>query len=482
MKGTFGIPCFQWVGILCGFWLVMSANSAQAEYLDRLLILDLLRSSQFEELEQKLVRQERLYKQKKIPEEHMATAYSSFANSDPELEIRLNEWVGKRKLAGIAYLARGIYYCNLGWTTRGARFISETPQDRVRGMKQYFALARKDLEEAIRIKPNLGIAYKYMISIAMSRGDRQGLEQYTFQGLEANPRSFVIRWQYLYSLLPWWSGLSNEESLVRIKQFVKDYVGPKSSDLQPLRGFPDFVKAEILSRWNQKKEAIPYYEKSLSHGQYYLYSHKQGSNYYYMGRYVEAYQKFTQALSARPQVAATHKFRGKTLAKLGKNKEALKEFNTALQLDTHDPDTLVELSYVLTAEERYQEAIDFLKKGLIYGAHDEYVVEKLGRVYLYELHQPAQGLKYLKRATELDSKSKTYWYNYALALYRLNDCRAVPAFHQYQTRCHAGGKCAENNIAGAKGGIKSLLWNMGCWSQIPASSVLKEVFGYMFPF
>ena len=131
MKGTFGIPCFQWVGILCGFWLVMSANSAQAEYLDRLLILDLLRSSQFEELEQKLVRQERLYKQKKIPEEHMAAAYYSFANSDPELEIRLNEWVGKWKLAGFAYLARGIYYCNLGWTTRGCIMVKVPPEDAI---------------------------------------------------------------------------------------------------------------------------------------------------------------------------------------------------------------------------------------------------------------------------------------------------------------------------------------------------------------
>ena len=136
---------------------------------------------------------------------------------------------------------------------------------------------------------------------------------------------------------------------------------------------------------------------------------------------------------------------------------------------------------MLVDEGKNQEAIAILERALILGPYDENVVDKLGRVYLYELEQPAQGLEYLKRATELDPTRKKYWYNYGQALYQLNNCQAVPALQQYQARCEDGGKCSKKNREWSKDVVKYLTWQQGCWKQNPASSTLKEVLRAMFP-
>ena len=87
-EGTFGNSFVQWIALLCGLWILMSSSVAQAEFLDRLSIIDLLRSGQFEKLEQMLAKQENLYQQVKIPEKHVEAAYLSFANSDPDWKLR----------------------------------------------------------------------------------------------------------------------------------------------------------------------------------------------------------------------------------------------------------------------------------------------------------------------------------------------------------------------------------------------------------
>ena len=181
-------------------------------------------------------------------------------------------------------------------------------------------------------------------------------------------------------------------------------------------------------------------------------------------------------------MAVVHQKRANSLAKLGKQKDALEEFQVALRLDSHNPDILTDASYVFVDEGQYHEAIEILGKALKYAAHDEYVVDKLGRVYLYEMHQPANGLEYLKRATELNGEKKKYWYNYGLALYYLNDCQAVHAFHQYQSRCDAGQNCSEKYYKWTKKVTRSLVLGKGCWRQTSVKSILKETVGNIIPF
>ena len=440
---------------------------AQAEFLDRLALLQLLRNNEFSTLEKKLTAQERLYKEGKIPEEHVESAYFSFANSDPSIEENLNEWIEHERIPGLARLARGVYYWNLGWLTRGSQYSSKTPEERFTSMRNFFALAWKDLWIGIHQKPDSAIPYRFILSITMTLGDREGLNDYLHEGLQADPRSFIVRWQYLYSLTPWWSGMSKNESLRVIREFLKDHVRPwiaNTSKLKVLEGFPDFVSAEMLQRKNFDDESITFYEQALQHGEDYYYRYRLGTTLYHLSRYEEAQRVLAKSLKDRPQVADVHEYRGWALSNLGKTDEAVAEFERGLQLDTHSPELLRGLADALVDKKQYQEAVAALTKALVYGAHDEYVVKDLGRVYFYDLNNPAKSLEYFKHAIELNPTRSIHWYNYGAALYKMKDCRAIPALQQYRNRCEAGTSCDEESLEWANKAIPFMVKKQGCSS------------------
>lgn len=459
-------------GIVIWVFLSMVASlqfptPAHAKFLDRLALLNLLRSSEFFTLEKKLTTQEQLYKEGQIPEEHVESAFFSFANSDPKLEEKLNEWIKNEQIPGLAHLARGIYYWKLGWLTRGSKYASKTPEARLTGMRNFFALAWKDLWKSIQQKPDSAIPYRFVLSIAMTLSDRDGLNHYVQKGLEADPKSFAVRWQYLYSLTPWWSGMSKDESLKVIQQFLKDRVRPwiaNTPQLKALEGFPDFVTAEMLQRNNIEDESIAYYEKALNHGGYYYYRYRLGTTLYHLSRYEETLRVLAQSLKDRPQVADVHEYRGWALSYLGKTDEAIAEFEQGLQLDTHSPELLRGLANTLVDKKQYQEAVAFLTRALAYGAHDENVVKDLGRVYSYYLNNPAKSLEYFKYAIELNPTRRIHWYNYGAALYKMKDCRTVPALQQFRIRCKTGASCDEERLKWTDEVISFMVKRHGCSS------------------
>ena len=295
-----------WFGLLVFFF---SPEVVHAEFLDRLELINHLRQGHYQKLEQILTHQERLYQAKKIPEEHVEAAYFAFANSAADLEEKLNEWVARDKTKGTALLARGIYYWNRGWKSRGGAFFSNTPNERVLGMKENFAAAWKDFNLASGQKNHSGIPYAFIINIAMALGDREGINQFTHKGLQADPNSFAVRWKYLYSQTPWWGSLTLKDSLAQTATFLQKEVLPsleQNADLRPLLGFPDYIRAEMLQRNGKREQSIHYYQQALTKGRYYYYAYGQGENLYFLDQHEEALKVLTAALKDRPQVAEVH--------------------------------------------------------------------------------------------------------------------------------------------------------------------------------
>jgi tetratricopeptide (TPR) repeat protein len=267
-----------WFGVLVCFF---SPDVVHAEFLDRLELPNHLRQGHYQQLERIFTRQERLYRAKKFPEEHVEAAYVAFANSAADLEEPLNIWVARGEKSGTAFLARGAYFWQLGWTARGGRYMSETPDERVRGMKGNFALAWQDLKQAAQKKENSGIPYRFLISIAMNFRDEDVIQQFLEKGLQADPRSFGIRWSYLNTFRPWWRGLSNEYSIEAIEKFLAVQVTPfinDNPDLKPLLGYPDYLRGEILKKNNQDEQSLAFYEKALQHDSYYRFIFEMGKS------------------------------------------------------------------------------------------------------------------------------------------------------------------------------------------------------------
>ena len=345
-----------WFGVLVFFF---SPEVVHAKFLDRLELISHLRQGHYQKLEQIFTRQEQQYQAKKIPEGHVEAAYFAFANSAPDLEEKLNEWVAKGDNSGTAHLARGIYYWNIGWTARGGGYMSETQDEQVRGMKEKFALAWQDLKGAAKKKMNSGIPYKFLISIAMNLSDEEVIEQFLEQGLQADPRSFAIRWSYLHTLEPWWSGLSNEDSIREIEYFLSKHVEPligNHPDLKPLLGYSDYLQAEILSRNNQREKALAFFQKALQHGSYNLYRFEWAKALFYLDRDQEALEMIDHALRERPKVSDILHYRARILEDLHQSQAALKQEAEAIQLDELDPDHLRLYAWQLNQQDRIQEA------------------------------------------------------------------------------------------------------------------------------
>ncbi len=312
-----------WTGVLFFFF---APEVVHAEFLDRLELVTLLRQNQFAKLEHILTRQEYQYREKKIPEEHVEAAYYAFANSASDLENNLNDWVARNEQTGTAHLARGVYDWNIGWKSRGYRYMSETADEQVRGMEKNFALAWQDLKGAAQRKRNSGIPYNFLINIAMNLSDKAVINQFLDQGLQADPRSFGIRWSYLQTLRPWWSGLSHAQSLEAIETFLSTYVTPfiyDNPDIKSLLGYPDYLRAEVFYRKDQEEKALPYYRKAQHYGPYFRFSFQAAKALFYLDRNQDALDMIDRAFIDRPQVPDVLHIRAQILKALNQPEAAL---------------------------------------------------------------------------------------------------------------------------------------------------------------
>lgn len=458
--------------ILLGLYLSLSSLPEHAHarpVLDRREFLQLLRQDNLDELEAQLQKYVDDYRAGKISDHIVEQAYYSFGSADPDLESKLNEWIADRPGSYSARIARGLFYMNLGWISRGYAWAQKTADVRFAVMRNYVGLARSDFTAALEINSRFGLAYGSLIQIAMMLGESDEADFLVRKGLEADPRSFVIRRRYLFSLVPWWrinspqpQALSSFESRMRdwrlehgqvevpenIRDFVTEIEGDAADNpaLEPLKGFNDYVIAELLSRQDRREEAIKYYDSALRFGDYWWYHQEQGYNYFRLDRFDDAVKSYTRALEAWPQFPDSLDWRARNLRKLGQFDRAFADWNEALSVDPRNPRILVQKAYALREVKRYQDVLSTLDQATLYGAYDEDIRDARGRILLYELERPADAIDDLRRATKLDPESKRYWYNYGLALYRTKDCKAAEALSTYRRVCIQGAECSKKNM------------------------------------
>ncbi len=332
-------------------------------------------------------------------------------------------------------------------------------------MKDFFSISRENLQLA-SLKKTSGIPYKFLISTATGLGDDEGVDHYLKKGLQADSGSFGVRWEYLYSLTPWWSGQSQQESLEVVDYFLQEKVIPyvkRYPALKPLLGFPDYVRAEMLDRNDDEESAIPYYKATLKHGRYFFYSYSHGQALFYLDRDKEALNILTEALQDRPQVADIHDYRARTLEALKRPEQALTEPAKAIALDELDPSNLHRYAWRLKRHHNLEAAKTALTQALKYGSYDHRILRNLGRLYLEDFNDPNQALPYLKKAAFLRPNKSRYWLNYGWALSRLNNCKAVGILEEYKFRCIASGNCSSSNLEWANRTSQRMIWKEGCW-------------------
>lgn len=437
--------------ILLTFW--PAASAAVEQFPDKLELVGLLRAGNFEELEARLTAYQEGFETGAVPEKTVEIAFASFDIFDPVLESKFALWRLHIPDSYAALLARGIYYHNLGWNSRGTRIAKDTSDERFAEMHDYFSRAVEDLSLAVQLHKELSIAYSHLIDIGKVSSRLIDKDRTLDAGLSAVPTSISIRSKYLQSLVPWWGG-SLSEIRIFIEKMKNDL--PHDQYMKSLEGYYDYIYGRILSRAGERKEAVKYFDNALSYGENSTYRFGKGRNYYDLGHYEKARAEFGKILELYPQNVAALSWRAGTYRLQARYNLALADVETAIQLDPFHPQFLRRRAYLLWKQKRYEEAERDLTNALEYGYFDYNIHYARGHLYLHNLKKYEKAAIDLKRATLLNPESATYWYEYASALYYTLDCDIIAALNTYLRLCGAGQKCKAHGLEFAKTSLAHL--------------------------
>ena len=443
----------QKISRLLLFFLILAlpAETRAEASPDTLELVGLLRDGRFEELEARLTAYQEGFEAGRNSEESVDIAFSSFGIFDPELESKFALWRLRIPESYAALLARGIYYHNLGWNSRGTRYVGDTSEERFAEMDDYFSRVIADLKLAIRMHKKLSIAYGVLINISKVSSDLIDKDRTLEAGLRAVPNSISIRFKYLESLVPWWGG-----SLTEIWLFLEriDNDSPHDQKMKPLGGFYDYIYGKMLDREGEHKEAVKYFDKALSYGEHSAYRFGKGKNYYNLRHYDKARAEFEKILKRYPQSLDALGWRAGTYRNQTRYDLALADVEMAIRLSPFAPGFLRRRAYLLRREKRYEEAERDLTNALVYGYYDERNHYARGYLYLHKLKNYEKAVIDLKRATLLAPDSAKYWYEYASALYYTLDCDIIAALSTYLRLCAAGQKCKAHGLKFAKSSLE----------------------------
>lgn len=429
-------------------------KNGPGDFPDNLELLALLREKKFDALEARLVAYQKGYEDGTGPEKYVGHAFTAFANSDPALQAKLDQWVLMMPKSYAAPLARGIYHWRLGWVSRQYALSRKTSRQRFKAMRIQFTRAGADLTAAIHLNKKLSIGYGFLISIANTTSNRKAMDKFLRRGLEANPGSMAIRSRYLFSLQPKWGG-SMKEIYAFIEKTNSDL--EKRSAERVFDWYPFYVAADMLNSSKKRRETIEIFNKALQIRNNSLLFYSRGRNFYFLKEYDKALADFNRALELVPQDSDTLKARAWLYHDQGRHHQALVDWNLALKLDAMEPNYLLGRSQTLRKLHFYNEALKDLDMGLIYGVDDDRLWNERGHLYLYAFKNPKKAIPDFDRAIELNPSDRPdHWLHLGTALFMSHDCKFADTFTAYRRLCESGKACKQKNLDWANQMVRDL--------------------------
>ncbi len=414
-----------------------------AVFPDRLQILALLENDQLDALEELLLSFQSEYEQGTGDERMIAYILETLANSNPEYEAVLNDWVVSHSGKYVPRLVRAYYYYGVAWSWRGHRDRKDTSLIRLEKMTDFLQLAAGDITRATQLKPQLSAADALSLKILMMLDGGEYIKQTLQEALDISPASYLVRSSYLWSLRPEWDGQPDE-----LMRFMKETgtMLRKYPQLRPLMGYADYIFADSLAEQKRFKEAADHYDFAVKKGEDHINYRERGINYYHLQDYDKAMQDFDHALIIWPQDPRVLRWRARTLQRMQQDEAALADLDLAVRLAPMERYTLMAHALLSRKMKRYEQVLDDYENALFYNREDADIWFARGMHYSHELiNFEAAGID-LKRATELGPDNPAYWYEYAAVLHYQLDCNIVVPLEQYRKLCKTGGVCRASEL------------------------------------
>ncbi len=462
MKRTFSRYLMQASLFLC-MLISFSGSTAALEYPDRLTLLGLLENRRFVELETLLQSFQTDYEKGEGDERLLAFALETLANSNPEYEALIADWIALHSGSYVPYLVRAYYYHGVAWSWRGHRARDKTNLQRLGKMKDYLQLAAGDITQAIRMKPRLSAADALALKVLMMLDEDDYKERTLQEALQISPDSYLIRSSHVWSLKPEWGGRPDE-----LMQFIKK-TGEDADNypqLKPLLGYSDYIFAESLAEQKRFEEAAVHFDFAVNKGADYIIYRERGINYYHLNKYELALQDFNHSLMLWPQNPQTLRWRSHTLRRLSSNTAALSDLELAVRLMPMDRYVLMAHALLLRKLGQYEQVLSDYEKALFYNIQDADIWFERGMHYSHELINFEAAQRDLKHATELNPDEPAYWYEYAAVLHYKLDCEIVLPLKRYLDLCDTGSVCRAGELKWARHAQNWLFETNRCLSDL----------------
>jgi len=428
-------------------------------YPDRLEILGLLENRQFGELEAMLQSFQASFEQGEGGERLLAFVLETLANSNPEYESVITDWVALQPDSFVPYLVRAYYYYGVAWSWRGHRLKKETSPQRLGKMRDYLQLAAGDITEAIIIKPRLSAADALAIKVLMMLESEDYKRSTLKEALQINPDSYLVRSSYFWSLKPEWGGKPDE-----LLQFIQE-TGvelDKQPQLKSLMGYADYIFAESLAEQKRFEEATVHFDFAVYKGADHIIYRERGINYYHLQEYALALQDFNHSLTLWPQNPRVLRWRSHTQQRLKNDASALNDLDIAVRLVPMERSVLMAHALLSRKMRRFEQVLGHYEKALYYNLLDADIWFERGMHYSHELINFEAAQIDLRRATELNPDKPAYWYEYAAVLHYKLDCEIVQPLERYLNLCESGSMCRSGELKWARHAQNWLTENNRC--------------------
>ena len=184
-------------------------------------LVTLFKQEQFDSLDEKLNAIQAQYESGQIDEEELVDYFQwieTLGNLDVDgFDRRLTMWVEQKPESYAANLARGIFYAELGYKSRGVKFASETTTAQFSKMRSWFKRSKKDLRLSLTLTAKPLLSHFYLNVIALFSSDRAARETYFSEAMQYAPDSNLMRGNYMVGLLPRWGG-----SIEQMEAFARE--------------------------------------------------------------------------------------------------------------------------------------------------------------------------------------------------------------------------------------------------------------------
>ncbi len=452
-------------GIKTGlFFLLLFGTSlcfAEVTYPDRLDLLSQLENRQFDQLEKTLSAYHDNFINSEGDERLLQFVLETLANSNPEYEILISEWLESRPESFVPYLVRAYYYYGVAWSWRGHLQLADTARHRLEKMKDYLRLAAADVSRSIELRADLSAADALALKILMLLGEKEYRLKAVTDALRIHPRSYLIRSAYIWSLKPEWGGSADE-----LMSFVKsvDEDTSEQPELKNLSGYADYIFAESLAEQERYEDAAIHFDFAIAKGADHIIYRERGINYYHLADYEAARRDFDTALLLWPQDPKSLRWRSHTLQRLGHNEIALANIELASRLRPMNRYILMANALLSRKMKRFEGVPDNYERALYYNSDDADIWYERGMHYSHELVNFEAAVTDLKRATELAPEEPAYWYEYAAVLHYRLDCSITTPLDKYLSLCDSGLSCQSGELKWARDAQDWLVQSERCSS------------------